>query len=53
MISYDPQCLVDEVLDQYGIEVPLELCVAYLESDPYLTPETLYMYMMDLEGEDG
>ena len=49
MISNTPEYLVEEVFNQYGIEVPLELAITYLEADPYLTPESLYLYVMQEE----
>lgn len=36
MVKNTPEYLVQEVFDQYGIEVPLETVITLLESDPYL-----------------
>lgn len=47
VISSTPEYLAQEVFEQYGIEVPLEIVISYLESDPYLTPESLYLYVSD------
>lgn len=44
MIANTPEYLIEEVRNTYGIDVPMETVIAYLESDPYLTPETLYQY---------
>ena len=45
MISNSPEYLIEEVMNQYGIEVPMETVLTYLDSDPYLTPESLYDYV--------
>ena len=49
MVSNTPEYLVDEILKQYGISVPLEKAIIYLECDPYLTPETLFRYVISEE----
>ena len=49
--NYTPEGLVEAVYEQYGIVVPLELAYTYCEVDPYLTPETMYYYMMSLNEE--
>ena len=36
MVKNTPEYLVQEVFDQYGIEVPLETVITLLEPDPYL-----------------
>ena len=51
MVKNTPEYLVQEVFDQYGIEVPLETVITLLESDPYLTPESLYLYVSDLKED--
>ena len=45
MISNSPEYLIQEVMNRYGVEVPMETVITYLDSDPYLTPETLYDYI--------
>ena len=45
MISNSPEYLIQEVMNRYGVEVPMETVITYLNSDPYLTPETLYDYI--------
>ena len=51
MISNSPEYLIEEVMNQYGIEVPMETVLTYLDSDPYLTPETLYDYVSRCEQD--
>ena len=52
MVSgYTPESLVEAVLEQYGILVPLELAYAYYEAEPDIIPETLYYYVMSLNEE--
>lgn len=47
MVKNTPEYLVQEVFDQYGIEVPLETVITLLESDPYLTQSHfIYMYQI-------
>ena len=45
MITNSPEYLIQEVMNRYGVEVPMETVITYLNSDPYLTPETLYDYI--------
>ena len=45
MITNSPEYLIQEVMNRYGVEVPMETVITYLDSDPYLTPETLYDYI--------
>lgn len=45
MITNSPEYLIQEVMNRYGVEVPMETVITYLDSDPYLTPETLYDYV--------
>ncbi len=45
MITTTPELLVEEVREMYGIEVPLEIAITYLDADPFLTPESLYYYV--------
>ena len=49
MISNSPEYLIQEVMNRYGVEVPMETVITYLDSDPYLTPETLYDYVSRYE----
>lgn len=49
MISNSPEFLIQEVMNRYGIEVPMETVLTHLDSDPYLTPETLYDYVSRCE----
>ena len=42
MVSNPPEYLVEEVRNTYGVEVPLETAITYLESIPELTPDALY-----------
>lgn len=49
MISNSPEFLIQEVMNRYGIEVPMETVLTYLDSDTYLTPETLYDYVSRYE----
>lgn len=51
MVKNTPEYLVQEVFNQYGIEVPLETAITLLDSDPYLTPESLYLYVSDLKED--
>ncbi|MBQ0061644.1 MAG: hypothetical protein KBT15_07735 [Bacteroidales bacterium] len=51
MVKNTPEYIAQEVFDQYGIEVPLETVITLLESDPYLTPESLYLYVSDLKED--
>lgn len=51
MITNTPEYLVEEVRNIYGIEVPLETAITYLESDPYLTPDSLYDYVSRNENQ--
>lgn len=44
MVSNSPEYIIEEVSRRYGIEVPLEIVITYLETDPDLTPESLYDY---------
>lgn len=37
-----PEYLQEEVLNQYGIYVPLEVVIDFLNADKYITPEDLY-----------
>lgn len=52
MSSNTPEYLVDEVRAIYGVEVPLEIAITYLQEDPYLTPETLYDYVFRYSIEE-
>ncbi|MDE7378435.1 MAG: hypothetical protein K2N13_05660 [Paraprevotella sp.] len=45
VISNGPEYLVDEVRAIYGVEIPLEVAMTYLQEDPYLIPESLYDYV--------
>ena len=38
MITNSPEYLIQEVMNRYGVEVPMETVITYLDSDPYLTP---------------
>ena len=49
MITNSPEYLIQEVMNRYGVEVPMETVITYLDSDPYLTPETLYDYVSRYE----
>lgn len=49
MITNSPEYLIQEVMNRYGVEVPMETVITYLNSDPYLTPETLYDYISRYE----
>lgn len=49
MITNSPEYLIQEVMNRYGVEVPMETVITYLDSDPYLTPETLYDYFSRYE----
>lgn len=49
MITNSPEYLIQEVMNRYGVEVPMETVITYLDSDPYLTPETLYDYFSRCE----
>ena len=51
MISNSPEYLIQEVMNRYGVEVPMETVLTYLDSDPYLTPETLYDYISRCEQD--
>ena len=51
MVKNTPEYLAQEVFDQYGMEVPLETVITLLESDSYLTPESLYLYVSDLKED--
>lgn len=42
-----PEYLQEAVYNQYGLYVPLEIVITYLDADPYLTPESLYMYVAE------
>ena len=53
MISNSPEYLIEEVMNQYGIEVPMETVLTYLDSDPYLTPESLYDYVTRYGEEEN
>jgi len=44
-----PEYLQEEVFNQYGILVPLEDIYTYVEADPYLTPESLYLLVQSYE----
>lgn len=46
MVSNSPEYLMQEVMNRYGVEIPMETVITYLDSDPYLTPETLYDYIL-------
>lgn len=37
-----PEYLQEEVLNQYGVYVPLEVVIDFLNADKYITPEDLY-----------
>ena len=45
MISNNPEYLIKEVRNRYGIDVPMETAITYLDSDPNLSPESLYDYV--------
>ena len=49
-----PESLAEDVYNMYGIVIPLEIVINYIESDPYLTPETLYDYYTryDMQTDD-
>lgn len=49
MITNSPEYLIQEVMNRYCVEVPMETVITYLDSDPYLTPETLYDYVSRYE----
>ena len=51
MITNSPDYLIQEVMNRYGVEVPMETVLTYLDSDPYLTPETLYDYVSRCEQD--
>lgn len=53
MITNSPEYLIEEVMNQYGIEVPMETVLTYLDSDPYLTPESLYDYVTRYGEEEN
>ena len=53
MISNSPEYHIEEVMNQYGIEVPMETVLTYLDSDPYLTPESLYDYVTRYGEEEN
>lgn len=46
-VPYTPECLQEEVFNQYGVIVPLEDIYAYLDADQFLTPESLYLMVME------
>lgn len=50
-----PEYLAEEVRNMYGIDIPLETVITYIESDPYLTPESLYDYYTryDLQSQQS
>ena len=39
MTTNTPEYLAQEVFEKYGIEIPLDVVISYLDSDSYLTPE--------------
>lgn len=45
MISNNPEYLIEEVRNRYGIDVPRETAITYLDSDPNLSPESLFDYV--------
>ena len=47
MTTNTPEYLAQEVFEKYGIEIPLDVVISYLDSDSYLTPETLFRYFSD------
>lgn len=49
MNSNSPEYLIQKVMNQYNIEVPMETVLTYLDSDPNLTPKTLYDYVSRYE----
>ena len=49
MITNSPEYLIQEVMNRYGVEVPMETVITYLDSEPYLTPERLYDYVSRYE----
>lgn len=51
MIQNSPEYLVDEVRNRYGIEVPIETAITYLDNDPNLTPDSLYDYVLRYSNE--
>ena len=51
MVTNTPEYLIEEVRKQYGVDVPLETAITYLDSDPYLTPESLYDYVSRHESQ--
>jgi predicted GIY-YIG superfamily endonuclease len=53
MTSYDPQELKDAVLEEYGIDVSLDECIAYLETDPCMTPESVFLLVQDQEANEN
>lgn len=53
MIPNSPEYLIEEVLNRYGVNVPMETVLTYLDSDQYLTPETLYDYVSRYECEQN
>lgn len=51
MIPNSPEHLIEKVKNDYGIIVPMETVLSYLDSDPNLTPESLYDYVSRYEAE--
>ena len=45
MPVYAPELLVQEVWELYGLEVDVNTAYNYADTDPLITPETLYMYV--------
>ncbi len=50
MYGNTPEYLQQQVFEMYGLEIDLSTVYIYLEMDPYLTPESLYLYIMDLNN---
>ena len=51
MYSNTPEYLQQQVCEKYGIEIDLSTIYIYLDMDPYLTPDSLYLYVMDLYAD--
>lgn len=45
MIPNTPEYLQQAVYEMYGLTVDLSTVIFYLDMDPYLTPESLYLYV--------
>jgi len=52
IIPNTPEYLQEEVFNQYGAMIPLEDIYAYLESNPYLCPESLFLLFQSYETQE-